>query len=583
MPKGFLVKRHKPLNLSTFRRRGSEEDPSDSERSASGSEHEDQHTSSSAPKILCPLLPTDNAQYSCSPDSGYANSPGSILPIKDDNENLAPRRNLDKCDISPGSGASHSRTSSPSFSPLSVHTPASFPHGFQFSAFDRLRVCSPQHRIGPAGPLFPGLHLLPHAAFHSGNYFPPPLNGNFGLPPSSLHAPLLMPAPHSPFKAASRILSPVNPSQGSRPSPLLSNAYSMSTSPGKKRTASESISSADMLNANSKPMKSAKKTKAQRKIHFDEDNSSPVSGTIIRDAPNEQNGFKVCSGDIDSSLNLVEVTPEARAELEKIDNKIGDYICQLCRDKFEDAFQLAQHKCSRIVHVEYRCPECDKVFNCPANLASHRRWHKPRPNGSTAQSKNPAAPKRAPSSPLSKPTDVVNGNYGMFMHEGDARGGSPGGSSSGSSDQGTDAPFECQACHRRFKREAYLRKHEATHHAPMHSPQSITERYSCHYCGESLKTEVARTKHILQMHTPGLGGLHQISRPAMPPMLPRSPEQVYRPEQAMHCKFCPSVFFSSPGLHRHISKCHSSESRQVMSYFFLPFFFIRVALHSGIL
>ena len=23
------------------------------------------------------------------------------------------------------------------------------------------------------------------------------------------------------------------------------------------------------------------------------------------------------------------------------------------------------------------CPECDKTFNCPANLASHRRWHKP--------------------------------------------------------------------------------------------------------------------------------------------------------------------------------------------------------------
>ena len=25
------------------------------------------------------------------------------------------------------------------------------------------------------------------------------------------------------------------------------------------------------------------------------------------------------------------------------------------------------------------CPECDKTFNCPANLASHRRWHKPQP------------------------------------------------------------------------------------------------------------------------------------------------------------------------------------------------------------
>ncbi|XP_073950511.1 uncharacterized protein isoform X2 [Choristoneura fumiferana] len=169
-----------------------------------------------------------------------------------------------------------------------------------------------------------------------------------------------------------------------------------------------------------KPTPSMKKSKAVRRLIFDEDKTSPVSGTIIRDLAEDET-LVVRKGDIDPAFNVVEVTEEAKALIASIDNRLGRYLCRLCRRLYTDAFALAQHRCSRIVHIEYRCPECDKVFNCPANLASHRRWHKPRVPG-TAKRREP---------PASEP-----------------------------------GRFPCQRCGKLFRRQAYLRKHLLAHEQP---------------------------------------------------------------------------------------------------------------------
>jgi ssDNA-binding Zn-finger/Zn-ribbon topoisomerase 1 len=175
-------------------------------------------------------------------------------------------------------------------------------------------------------------------------------------------------------------------------------------------------------------------------------------------------GNSSSSGDIDSRYNRVEATPEARAELAKIENRLGDYVCRLCTLLFPDAFELARHRCAGIRTVEYRCPECDKCFNCPANLASHRRWHKPRNADGKLPSK--AAQFRdnlLPSTPVPH-GDHVNYSDAVTDHS----------SVDDSLSASIGGLYRCPTCRKLFRRKSYLRKHALGACPALHKLQRLS-------------------------------------------------------------------------------------------------------------
>ncbi|CAJ1074026.1 insulinoma-associated protein 2 [Xyrichtys novacula] len=393
-----------------------------------------------------------------------------------------------------------------------------------------------------------------------------------------------------------------------------------------------------------------KKPKVNRKLNFeDEVTTSPVLG-----------------------LRIKKESPELRKQREKSsvpggNQPLGEFICQLCKEEYPDPFSLAQHKCSRIVRVEYRCPECDKVFSCPANLASHRRWHKPRPVNNHVETPNKSQPlkeargliqhERQPVESEGKENELLrmsnNQHHGtldssrirrepsLLLLHGRTRD-SPDSDSlapphydnplhyrnpaencldlqqqmraadsppsnllllNGSPEERADhhqqqpslphppLPFvqslpeeevyECQYCGKKFRRQAYLKKHLAAHEITARAtppPASYRQAresgsgqsqvFLCHLCGARFPSVEIRDKHRLwhamrdELLVGALGG--GLRPDVFHSQGEESGTRDCEQQQIFTCKHCPSTFFSSPGLARHINKSHPTENRQVM-------------------
>ena len=98
-----------------------------------------------------------------------------------------------------------------------------------------------------------------------------------------------------------------------------------------------------------------KRTKLDRKEKR-EMCESPVSGTYIvknrEEKKGQDNRPKICS----IAASFIKITPQMKAKLAKIPNKIGPYECKLCKVVFKDAIELALHDCPCFVHIDYKFP-----------------------------------------------------------------------------------------------------------------------------------------------------------------------------------------------------------------------------------
>uniref|UniRef100_A0A4W3H0K6 INSM transcriptional repressor 2 n=1 Tax=Callorhinchus milii TaxID=7868 RepID=A0A4W3H0K6_CALMI len=122
--------------------------------------------------------------------------------------------------------------------------------------------------------------------------------------------------------------------------------------------------------------------------------------------------------------------------------------------------------------------------------------------------------------------------------------------------------FQCCYCSKRFRRQAYLKRHLTAHQAARRTVSPCLP-FPCQLCGAPLPSAEVRDKHLV-WHAVGRGEAALLGPGAGDRCAEGDPSGGEQAAQIYPCKHCPSTFVSSPGLTRHINKCHPSENRQVL-------------------
>ena len=249
----------------------------------------------------------------------------------------------------------------------------------------------------------------------------------------------------------------------------------------------------------------------------------------------------------------------------------SNFLCQLCKKLFQDPFALAQHKCSGIKHIEHRCPECNKVFNCPANLASHRRWHRPRSPGSnkpmkiqkqsssedrnTTYSKECKETEATESCLLRSESDISVDNIG---EENGNEIPSPVDKNNNIlghlmiKESSANVKYICDCCGKSFKRQAYLRKHMIYHNK--------AKPYPCQYCGKIFRSQTNRAKHVLNHAIGPMSCICSECGHGFASSFELEKHSRIHNGEIFSCEECSIVFYNLTGLQRHRIKTHQSIS-----------------------